>query len=88
MNSSNDVRHDIRRRESNSLTANTTTVKLVAAFEYDDDDDDVESLSSWPLRSASGSEVSPKTADLPQSNNAKRQSSTRQQMTQSRRIRI
>ena len=35
----------------------------------------------------SGSEVSPETADLQQSNNAKSRSSTRQQRTQSRRIR-
>ena len=88
MNSSNDGRHDSRRKESNNLTAYTTAEKLVTAFEYDDgDDDDVESVSSWPLGSVSGSEVSPETADFPQSNNAKSRSSTRQQRTQSRRIR-
>ena len=78
MNSSSDGCHDSRRRESSSLTAYTTTEKLITAFEYDDDDDDVESVSSWPLGSVSGSEVSPKTAGLPQSNNTKSRSSTRQ----------
>ena len=87
MNSSNDGRHDSRRKESSSLTAYTTAEKLVTAFDYDDDDDDVESVSSWPLGSVSGSEVSPETADLQQSNNAKSRSSTRQQRTRSRRIR-
>ena len=89
MNSSNDGRHDSRRKESSSLTAYTTAEKLVTAFDYDDDDDDddVESVSSWPLGSVSGSEVSPETADFQQSNNAKSWSSTRQQKTQSRRIR-
>ena len=86
MNSSNDGCHDSRWRESSSLTAYTTTEKLVTAFEYDDDDDDddddVESVSSWPIGSVSGSEASPKIADLQQSNNAKCRSSTRQQRTQ------